>query len=133
MPGDDAVFSDDPLVNGMTLSVRLRRDFTVTDADRLLTTARRTYRDLNPGASAKEASETVTCAADALFVILEQAGLLGDAIDSRLADNAASGMAVGGWRAQVVINEPHPPSPEPERDCLRDGDAFALPTHGHDD
>jgi hypothetical protein len=98
----------------------------------LLATARRTYRDLNPGVSAKEASETVTCAADALFVILEQAGLLGDAIDSRLADNAARGMAVGGWRAQVVINEPHPLSPEPRRDCLHGGDVFALPTRDHD-
>jgi hypothetical protein len=61
--GDDDVIGDDPLVNGMSLSVRLRRDFTVTDADRLLTTARRTYRELNPGASAEEAGEMVSCAA----------------------------------------------------------------------
>ena len=52
---DDDVIGDDPLVNGMQLSMRLRRDFTVTDADRLLTTARRAYRELKPGTSAAEA------------------------------------------------------------------------------
>jgi hypothetical protein len=96
VPGDDAVIGDDPPANGMALSVRLRRDFTVTDADRLLTTARRIYRELDPDTSADEASAMVTSAADALFVILEHAGLLGDATDSRLADHAADGLAVGG-------------------------------------
>jgi hypothetical protein len=62
--GDDGVIGDDPLVNGMSLSVGLWRDFTVTDADRLLATARRTYRELNPGASAEEASQMVSCAGD---------------------------------------------------------------------
>ena len=84
----------------MALSLRLRRDFTVTDADRLLTAARRIYRELNPDTSADEASGTVTCAADALFVILEHAGLLGDAADSRLSSHAADGLAGGGWRAR---------------------------------
>jgi hypothetical protein len=106
--GDGGVIGDDPLVNGRNLSVRLRRNFTVTDADRLLATARRTYREHNPGASAEEACEIVSCAADALFVILEHVGLLGEAVDSRLAGYTPSGLAVGGWRAQVVLNEPDP-------------------------
>ncbi|HZN70364.1 MAG TPA: hypothetical protein VFC00_01570 [Micromonosporaceae bacterium] len=65
MACDDGVIGDDPLVNGMSLSIRLRRDFTVTDADRLLATARRVYRELNPGTSAEEACVTVSCASDA--------------------------------------------------------------------
>ena len=111
----------------MRVSKRLRRDFTVTDADRLLATARRTYRELNPDASAEEAREMVSCAADALFVIVNYAGLLGEAVDSRLAGYTASGLAVGGWRAQVVLDGPDPLSPRPRGNCLRGGDVFALP------
>nr|BFE58059.1 hypothetical protein GCM10020063_025850 [Dactylosporangium thailandense] len=118
---------DDPLVNGTNLSLRLRRDFTVADADRLLATARRAYRDLNPGASTEEAREMVSCAADALFVLLEHAGLVGDAVDGRLAGDTADGLTVGGWRAQVVLDEPRPLSTEPRRDCLRHDDVFAVP------
>ena len=130
--GDDGVIGDDPLVDGMSLSVRLRLDFTVTDADRLLATARRLHLDLNPGTSAAGARAAVSCAADALFVILEDAGLLGDAVDGRLSGYAPDGLAVGGWRAQVVPHEPRPLSPEPRRDCLHGGDVFALPADGSD-
>jgi hypothetical protein len=115
----------------MALSLRLRRDFTVTDADHLLAAARRIYRELNPDTSAAEAAGTVSCAADALFVILEHAGLLGDAADDRLSGHAADGLAVGGWRAQIV-DEPAPLSPEPRSNCLH-GDVFALPPHDHED
>ncbi len=116
----------EPLATGMSLSLRLRRDFTVADADRLLAAARRIYGELNPGADAAEAVEAVTSAADALFVILEHAGLLGDATDDRLADHAADGLTMGGWRAEIVVNEPFPLSPGPRSNCLR-GDVFALP------
>jgi hypothetical protein len=129
MPGDFDFIGDDPLLDRMNLSVRLRRDFIVTDADRLLATARRTYQELNPDISPAQAGEEVTCAADALFVLLEHAGLLGDAVDGRLA--GYGGMAVSGWRAQVVVNEPDPLSPAPRSDCLH-GDVFALP-HSDDD
>jgi hypothetical protein len=125
--GDDGAIGDDPLVDGMSLSVRLRLDFTVTDADRLLARARRIYLDLNPGTSAEEADSMVSCAADALFVILEDAGLLGDTADGRLAGHLQHGLAVGGWRAQVVPNEPWPLSAQPRADCLRGEDVFALP------
>ncbi|KAB2352195.1 hypothetical protein [Actinomadura rudentiformis] len=131
MPSDDSTIGDDPLADGMALSLRLRRDFTVTDADRLLTAARRIYRELHPDTSADEAAGTVTCAADALFVILEHAGLLGDAVDDRLSGHAADGLAIGGWRAQIVLGEPAPLSPEPRSDCLR-GDVFALPRRDHE-
>ncbi|TDD73727.1 hypothetical protein E1293_30590 [Actinomadura darangshiensis] len=130
MSSDDNTIGDDPLADGMALSLRLRHDFTVTDADRLLTVARRIYRELNPDTSADEAAGTVTCAADALFVILEHAGLFGDAADDRLSDHAAYGLAIGGWRAQIVLGEPAPLSPEPRSDCLR-GDVFALPPRDH--
>ncbi|RFS82034.1 hypothetical protein D0T12_27650 [Actinomadura spongiicola] len=125
MPEEDGTTGDEPLTDEMALSVRLRRDFTVTDAGRLLAAARRLYRELNPGTGAAEASEMVTCAADALFVILEHAGLLGDATDSRLSGYAADGLAVGGWCAQIVPNEPAPLSPEPRSNCLL-GDVFTL-------
>jgi hypothetical protein len=119
------------LFDGMRLSVRLRRDFSVTDADRLLAAARRVYRDLNPGVSAEEACAMVSCAADALFVILEHAGPLGEAADNRLAGYVSDGLEAGGWRAQVVPNEPWPLSPPPRQDCLR-GDVFALPPDGNE-
>jgi hypothetical protein len=106
---------DEPLTDGLALSVRIRRDFTVSDAARLLATARR----LDRGAE-------VTSAADALFVILEEAGLLGDATDARLAKHAANGLTVGGWRAEIIVGEPDPLAPGPLSNCLRD-DVFALP------
>jgi hypothetical protein len=127
MSGDGDVVGDDSLVNGMVLSLRLRHDFTVTDADRLLTTARRIYRELHPDTSPDEACEMVASAADALFTILEHVGLVSDRTDDRLADHAENGLAMGGWRAQVVINEPEPLAPGPRSNCLRTGDLFALP------
>ncbi|WP_203901559.1 hypothetical protein [Virgisporangium aliadipatigenens] len=132
MADDDGLVGDDPLVDGMSLSLRLRRDFSVTDADRLLAAARRIYRDLNPGTSAETADAMVTCAADALFVILEHAGLLGETSDNRLAEYAGDGLEVAGWRAQVVPNEPWPLSPAPLHDCLL-GDVFALPPDASED
>jgi hypothetical protein len=124
---DDGMIGNDPLVDGMHLSFRLRRDFTVTDAGRLLETARRLYRELNPGTSADEAEAMVSCAADVLFVVLEHAGLFGDAADDRLERHTGDGLALGGQRAQVVPHEPWPLSPLPLRDCMRGGDVFALP------
>lgn len=122
---DGGIIGGDPLREGMYLSVRLRRDFLVTDAARLLGAARRVYRDLNPGATAQDAAVAVTCAADAVFVIVESAGMLGDAADAGLAAHEADGLRAGGFRAQVVIDEP---GPLPAGwDCLRTGDVFALP------
>jgi hypothetical protein len=112
--------------------VRLRRDFTVTDADRLLATARRAHRKVNPDPSADEASAMVTSTAHALFVILEHAGLLGDATDRRLADRAVDGLTGGGWSAQVVTIEPYPLAPGPRNNCLR-VDVFALPADRNGD
>jgi hypothetical protein len=130
---DVEVIGDDPLVDGMTLSLRLRRDFTVTDASRLLTTARRLYLELNQDSSADEAVEMVTCAADALFVLLEHAGVLGAVADGLLAGHAANGLAVEGQVAQVVLNEPYPLSPHRRGNCLRGGDLFALPSNDNDE
>ncbi len=68
----------------------------------------------------------MTCAADALFMVLEDAGLVGDLVDDRLARCESDGLAVTGWRAEAVINERHPLPPG--SDCLDRGDVFALPT-----
>ena len=128
---DVEVIGDHPLVDGMSLSLRLRLDFTVTDADRLLTTARRLYRELNQNSSADDAAGMVTGAADALFVLLEHAGVLGAVADGRLAGHAANGLAAEGHVAQVVLSEPHPLSPHPRGDCLHGGDPFALPSNNN--
>jgi hypothetical protein len=128
---DGIVVGDEPLVDGMRISVRLRRDFTVTDSQLLLAAARRTYGELHPDGSADDATMMVTCAADAIFVILEQAGLLGDVVDERLADRASDGLALGGWRAQVTVDELDPL--RPGRDCFQTGDVFALPSTAADE
>jgi hypothetical protein len=56
----------------------------------------------------------VTSAANALLVLLEHAGLLGDLIDSQLAAYAAEGLAIGGWRAQVCSTSHAPYRPDRE-------------------
>jgi hypothetical protein len=64
------VTGDDPLADGMRVAVRLRRDFVIADAGRLLAAGRRAYVRLNPGASEQDAAEAVTCAADVVFALL---------------------------------------------------------------
>ncbi len=127
----DAIIGDEPLRDGQRLSVRLRRDFVVTDAARLLDAARRIYRDLNPDATAQDAAAAVTSAADAVFVLAERAGLLGDAADARLAAHGPDGIRAGGFRAQVVLDEPDPLPVG--SDCSRSGDVFALPPSAVED
>jgi hypothetical protein len=127
---DGTIIGGDPLVNGMHLSIRYRRDFVVTDAARLLKAARRVFLELNPEATPDDAAAVVTCAADAVFAILERDGLLGDDIDARLRARAADGLDLGGARAQVVINDPDPLRPGP--DCFRTEDPFALPAADRD-
>ncbi|MEV4140490.1 hypothetical protein AB0J72_51040 [Dactylosporangium sp. NPDC049742] len=118
------IAGNDPLRDGMNLSVRLRYDFTVTDAARLLAAARRLHLDLHPEATPEEAAAIVTCAADAIFTVLEHAGL-GETLEARLTGFAADGLETGGFRAQAVIDEPDPlPA---GWDCFRTGDVFALP------
>jgi hypothetical protein len=79
------VVGNDPLADGMQVAVRLRRDFVVTDADRFLAAGRRAYVRLNPGADEHDAAEAVTCAADVIFTLLEDVGLIGSATDAALA------------------------------------------------
>jgi hypothetical protein len=127
----DITVDADPLVDGMAISVRYRRDFVVTDAARLLDAARAAFRELDPEATPEDAAEVVTCAADAIFTILQRDGLIGDAIDARLAGREAEGLKVLGWSAQTVIDEPEPL--RPGHDCFRTGDVFALPTAQSED
>ena len=118
------VVGDDSLADGMQVAVRLRRDFVVTDAGRLLTVGRREYLRLNPGASAQDAAEAVNCAADVVFTLLEAAGLTGSAADATLAGYESDGLALGGQRAQVSFDDPWPLPVGP--DCI-ERDVFALP------
>jgi hypothetical protein len=109
----------------MHVVVRLRRDFTVTDAVKLLAAARAAYTRANPGTGPQDAEAAVTSAADAIFTILESQGLLGPAADQSLAGSAGDGLQPGGWRAQVTLNEAYRlPSGWA---CFEDRDVFALP------
>lgn len=123
----DNIAGNEPLVDGMHVVVRLRRDFTVTDAAQLLAAARTAYIRDNPGTGPQDAEAAVTSAADAVFTILGSRGLLGPAADQALADGARDGLRPGGWRAQVTLNEAYRlPSGWA---CFEDGDVFALPAH----
>jgi len=115
----------------MNVSLRYRRDFVVTDAARLLEAARQAYRELHPEASPEDAVAMVTGAADAIFTILERDGLLGEAIEARLAERERDGLQLGGSRAQVVFDDPAPLLRG--WDCFRTGDVFALPPGRHSD
>jgi hypothetical protein len=119
------IIGSEPLTDGMHIAVRLRRDFTVTDAGLLLAAARPAYMELNPGAAHHDTAQVVTSAADAIFTILEHDGLLGRAVDRALAARADHGLQPDRWRAQVTINEARrlPPGP----DCLTQDDVFAQP------
>jgi hypothetical protein len=87
----DVVSGDEPLADGMHIAVRLRRDFTVSDATRLLAAARAAYLELNPGATQNDAAEVVTSATDAIFTLLEHDGLLGHTADRALAAHSGHG------------------------------------------
>jgi hypothetical protein len=122
------VTGNDPLVNGMNISVRMRLDFVVTDAERFLAAARRAYRAVYPDTDDEQAAQAVTCAADAIFTVLEHARVLPASPDEQLATYDLDGLERGGWRAQAIFNDPWP---------LHKGgcgfgaapDPFALPEH----
>jgi hypothetical protein len=118
------VVGDDPLVDGMRVAVRLRRDFVVADSEQLLAAGRRTYMRLNPGATEQDAAGAVTGVADVIFILLEGAGLIGDVADSTLATYQSDGLELGGWHGQVTIDDPWPLTVRP--DCV-ERDVFALP------
>ena len=122
----DSRVRDEPLADGMHIAIRLRRDFTVVDAGRVLAAARAAYLQLTPGATEDDAVEMVTCASDAIFTLFERDGMLGEAADARLESYRQSGLAVGGWVAQVTVDEPVRLLPGGR--CLPPGlvDPFAL-------
>lgn len=122
----DNIAGNEPPADGMHIVVRLRRDFTVTDAVKLLAAARAAYTRANPSTGPQDAEAAVTSAADAVFTILESQGLLGPA-DRTLPGSAGDGLQPGGWRAQVTLNEAYRlPSGWA---CFEDRDVFALPAH----
>jgi hypothetical protein len=66
----------------------------------------------------------VTSAADVVFALLEEAGLIGVAVDAALAGYEPDGLALGGHRVDVTIDDPWPlPAGS---DCF-ERDVFAPP------
>jgi hypothetical protein len=126
MDGEISVVGDEPLVEGLRMTLRMRRDFTVTDADRLLAAARTAYRELNPEASEDRAAGMVTSAADALYTLLERVGVLGDGVDDVLAEYAIDGLGIGGQVSEVTFDDPFPLPLGPCHFGV-DHDVFALP------
>jgi hypothetical protein len=91
------------------------------------------YQELNPGTSTDDAKAMVSSAADAFYVVLDHAGLIGDCVDDRLTTYRGEGLDVGGWRAQVVADDPWPLSLGPLSNCVGPEDLFALsPDRGAD-
>lgn len=124
-PREVPVASEEAPADGMHVAIRLRHDFVITDAGKLLAAARAAYAGQNRGCTGQEADESVTAVADVVFTILEKDGLVGDAAEATLALHAGDGLKPGGWRAQVTVNELRPLPAGP--DCLQYGDVFALP------
>jgi hypothetical protein len=125
---EDGVIGDEPLRDDMLISVRMRRDFYVEDAARVLDAARQAYRELHPDEDPNAALTHVTSAADALFTILEHAGLFSAEIGERLAARSADGLLGMGSRAMAVMDDP-----VPLISCLGPRDPFALPHKMSDD
>ncbi|QIS08593.1 hypothetical protein [Nocardia arthritidis] len=134
MSGADGMIGDEPLADGMEISLRYRLDLRVTDARRLLAAARRAYLELNPDATAAEAQGEVRCAAEAIGEILAHAGLFGDGeVHRRLESRVDDGVEVGGWAARICVDEPYPLSPSPLGNCLRGDEIFEVPARDGDD
>ena len=106
----------------MQLAVWVCRDFTVTDARRLLAAARAACIELNSGATPDEAAQMVTSAADAIVTLLERDGLFGRAADTAHADH---GLLPEAGRVQATAGEMYPLPPGP--DCSERGGVLALP------
>jgi hypothetical protein len=115
---DSHLIGADPLVDGMRITLRLRRDFTVTDAAAVLAAGRRAYHDLNPDLDPQTVDEHVTCAADAVYALLDRDGVM--------SDHSTVGLASRGFREQLTFNDP---LPLPNPPICFDGsiDYFALP------
>jgi hypothetical protein len=118
MAGSIEIVGDDPLVDGMLISLRLRCDFLVTDASKVLAAGRRAFLDRHPEATAEDAELHVTCAADAVFELLDRAGMQ--------CEFDADGLATRGSRAHLTFNDPNP-APYPATCFDGDLDVFALP------
>ncbi|WP_344876490.1 hypothetical protein [Allokutzneria multivorans] len=132
-------------VDGMTISVRVRRDLVIVDAERFMAAAREAYRQLNPGVAETEVVDAVADAYDAVFTLLDHAGQqfagTGDAgiwplpgQPSELGRSGAlpgvrvtdrpDGLSPAGSLHAVVLTEPQPLQ---DYGCFQPEDPFALP------
>ena len=118
MDGESRLVGCDPLVDGMRITLRLRRDLTVTDAAAVLAAGRRAFLDLHPDVDAQTAELHVTCAADAVYALLERNGVT--------SDHDEVGLVSVGGRQHLTFNDPLP-LPDPPHCFDGQVDYFALP------
>lgn len=103
---------------GMTISVRTRRDVVIVDPERFLAAARRAVRDRGPALTDADAADAVADVYDAVHALLDRDGnLAADAMDGetigvggrlpgvRVTDRP-DGLSPAGWLQEVVIGEP---------------------------
>ncbi|GAB1509064.1 hypothetical protein [Actinophytocola sp. KF-1] len=124
---------------GMTVSVRLRRDVVITDPGRFLAAARAAYRDLHPGCGDAEAAEAVADVTDAVFALIEHtwpaggSSLWPDWNRPEVGRNAPlpgdretgqpDGLHPAGWLLKVDTE----PQPLQDYGCFLPPDPFASP------
>ncbi|WP_111871466.1 hypothetical protein [Actinomadura craniellae] len=120
---------------GMTISVRTRRDVVIVDPERFLATARQAYRDLHPDATEESAAETVRDVYDAVHVLLDRFGRLADdapdmmigrggPLPGRRVPDRPDGLSPAGELQQIVLDDPRPLQ---DYGCFPAEDPFALP------
>src|SRR5690242_2630827 len=127
---------------GMTISLRVRRDLVIVDPDRFMAAARDAYRHLNPGASGEEVVDVY----DAVHALLDreelgrpetgiwpppghiEVGRGGLLPGSRITDRA-DGLSPAGHVTHIVLDEHRPLQ---DYGCFLPADPFALPSDGDD-
>jgi hypothetical protein len=107
---------------GMTISLRLRRDLVITDPDRFLAAARRAYHDLHPDLCEADVAEAIGDVHDAVFALLDhegghtliwpdnrtpEAGRGAPLPGERVADRP-DGLSPAGLLLEVVLDERQP-------------------------
>ncbi|TKK87342.1 hypothetical protein FDA94_17705 [Herbidospora galbida] len=123
------------LRQGMTISVRTRRDVVVVDPARFMAAARAAYRDLHPGVSEEEAADNVVDVYDAVHVLLDRLGRLapdapetligrGGPLPGHRVLDRPDGLSPAGELQEIVLDDPMALQ---DYGCFLPEDPFALP------
>lgn len=121
---------------GMTISLRLRRDLVIVDPGRFLAAARRAYHDLNPDLCEAQVVETIGDVHDAVFALLDHEDgrtLIwpdiekpevgpGAPLPGERALDRPDGLSPAGWLLEVVLDECQPLQ---DYGCFLPDDPFA--------